>query len=60
MGGAWLTKRGYSVLGVKPKAVDRYRGTDLHAFLLSPGMQRFFAGFETVALHGGSMEALRR
>lgn len=51
----FLEKTGYSVLGVKPKRVDWYRGADLHAVFRS-GELRALAGQHThIFLYGGSM-----
>lgn len=54
-GGMWLHKLGYAVIGVKPKAVDWYRGKDLHEFFRSGYLQDLVASFDQVFLYGSSM-----
>ncbi len=51
----FLIRRGYSVLGIKPKSVDWYRGADLHAFFRSYSFKIFILSFNRVVLYGSSM-----
>jgi hypothetical protein len=51
----FLKKRGFSIIGVKPKQVDWYRKADLHAFFRSAAFIEFIGGFEKVVFYGGSM-----
>ncbi|EHK4101025.1 hypothetical protein JMM27_002981 [Escherichia coli] len=54
-GGMWLHKLGYAVIGVKPKAVDWYRGKDLHEFFRSNYLRDLASKFDQVFLYGSSM-----
>ncbi len=54
-GGLMLHKKGYSVLGIKPKAADWYRGADLHEFFRSAALQLFLRSFQKIFLYGSSM-----
>lgn len=54
-GGMWLHNRGYAVVGVKPKAVEWYRGRDLHEFFRSNYLQSLVNQFDQVFLYGSSM-----
>jgi tetratricopeptide (TPR) repeat protein len=54
-GADFLCRRGYSVLGIKPKRVEWYRGPDLHAFFRSHSFQVFISSFKQVFLYGSSM-----
>jgi len=51
----FLEKRGFSVLGVKPKQVDWYRGADLHAFFRSEELRALAGLYSHIYLYGGSM-----
>lgn len=51
----FLNRKGYSVLGIKPKIVDWYRGPDLHAFFRSYSFSVFISSFKKVILYGSSM-----
>jgi tetratricopeptide (TPR) repeat protein len=51
----FLLGKGYSVLGVKPKAADWYRGPDLHAFFRSHDFKIFISSFNKIILYGSSM-----
>lgn len=57
--GAWslgfLIRHGYSVIGVKPKAIDWYRGAAIHEWFRSPALADFIAGFHRVIFMGASM-----
>lgn len=50
-----LLKKGYSILGVKPKAADWYRGQDLHNFFRSDEFNTFRLSFKQIFLYGSSM-----
>ncbi len=50
-----VQKRGYSLLGVKPKQNDWYRNKDLHQFFQSHEFKQFISRFKKVFLYGGSM-----
>lgn len=54
-GQAFLQKRGFSYLGVKPKRVDWYRKPDLHAFFRSKEFADFAGQFERRIFFGTSM-----
>jgi hypothetical protein len=54
-GAAALTRKGYSVLGIKPKAADWYRHPDLHEFFRSTALQTFLRSFKKIYLYGSSM-----
>ena len=54
-GADFLNRKGYSVLGIKPKQVDWYRGPDLHAFFRSHGFRVFVSSFKKVFFYGSSM-----
>lgn len=54
-GANFLTRKGYSILGIKPKRVDWYRGPDLHEFFRSQSFKIFTYGFKQVVLYGSSM-----
>jgi alpha-beta hydrolase superfamily lysophospholipase len=51
----FLAKRGYSVLGVKYKFQDWYRGADLHAFFRSEELRTLAGRHSRIYLFGGSM-----
>jgi hypothetical protein len=51
----FLTSRGFSVLGVKPKRVDWYRGACLHTFFRSDVFADIISSHDKVYLYGGSM-----
>src|SRR4051812_10574621 len=44
----FLYGKGYSVLGIKPKKVDWYRGHDLHAFFRSHSFNVFLSSFKSI------------
>jgi len=50
-----VQKRGFSLLGVKPKYIDWYRKNDLHEFFRSADFFEFVSEFRKVILYGGSM-----
>lgn len=54
-GGEFLNKKGYCVLGVKPKKVDWYREACLHAFFRSQDFKAFVSSFSKVFFYGSSM-----
>lgn len=54
-GADFLTRKGYSVLGIKPKRVDWYRGSDLHTFFRSNDFKIFISSFKQLILYGSSM-----
>lgn len=54
-GSEYLTKKGFSVLGVKPKKVDWYRGKDLAEFFSSKDFRIFTESFKKVTFYGSSM-----
>lgn len=54
-GAKFLNGMGYSVLGVKPKRVDWYRGKDLHGFFMSTEFSIFSSSFQNVFFYGSSM-----
>lgn len=54
-GATFLTRKGFSVLGIKPKKVDWYRGADLHNFFRSHNFKIFISSFQQVILYGSSM-----
>ncbi len=51
----FLYNEGFSVLGVKSKQLDWFRGKDLHEFFRSETVSLFFSSFEKVVFYGGSM-----
>ncbi|WP_160000280.1 tetratricopeptide repeat protein [Roseomonas sp. 18066] len=51
----FLQKQGFSILGVKPKAVDWYRGADLHGFFRSAAFAGFADRFRRRIFYGSSM-----
>ena len=51
----FLYKEGFSVLGVKSKKLDWFRGKELHTFFRSEVISSFFSSFEKVVFYGGSM-----
>lgn len=51
----FLFKNGASILGVKPKKVDWYRGADLHSFFRSPELLSILSFHDKVFFYGGSM-----
>lgn len=50
-----VQKRGFSLLGVKPKYIEWYRKNDLHQFFRSTEFAKFISRFKKVVLYGGSM-----
>lgn len=54
-GHSYFKKRNYSVLGVKWKKLDWYRGKDLHSFFRSAAFRTFAAQFSRHAWIGTSM-----
>lgn len=54
-GQMFVQRLGHSVLGIKPRWVDWYRGAGLHAFFRSPALAAWTRQFERVVLFGTSM-----
>ncbi|TPV55121.1 hypothetical protein FJ444_17845 [Aestuariibacter sp. GS-14] len=54
-GSLYLNKKGYCVLGIKPKVVDWYRGKCLHQFFRSSDFKAFASSFNKVFFYGSSM-----
>ena len=50
-----LSLFGYSVLGIKPAAVNWYRGHRLLEWFTSPRLREFLSQFQDVIFYGGSM-----
>lgn len=54
-GANFLVKRKCTVIGIKPKAVDWYRGKDLHDFFRSSYFTELSKSYEKVSFFGSSM-----
>lgn len=54
-GGKFISSQGISVIGVKYKQPDWFRGEALHLFFMSDEFQSVLKKYETVCLYGNSM-----
>lgn len=54
-GAQFIHRQGMSVIGVKVKAADWYRGADLHDFFLSAAFKKILCRYDQVYLYGNSM-----
>ena len=52
---SFLYKEGFSVLGVKSKSLDWFRGKELHKYFRDILPQNLFNKFEKIVFYGGSM-----
>lgn len=51
----WIINQGHSMISVKPKKVEWYRGADLHRLFRDPEFIAFCTKYERVLFYGGSM-----